>query len=289
MKPMDEEQLLAHVNAALAGDGDALEKLLAALKDPLFQLALRTLGNFADAEDATQEVLVKVMTALSSFERRSSIRTWAFRIALNHLRDFATKRHRTAAQSLDALAAQLEQGISASPNLQPLGDATDPALALEAREIGLHCVQGILMHLDLEQRTAYVLCEVFDFDTRTAARVLGITEAAFRQRLSRARRRLEDFMSAHCGLINADAPCTCVRQAQAVRHARNGKPLTIRFAHGDDPSALAKIHAARAELSRLQRIALVFRTTPEWSAPDGMLAKVRDLLGSSPLFSGRLQ
>src|SRR3972149_6005176 len=90
-KPLHENQLMEYVDAAIAGNVDALEHLLIALKDPLFRLALRMLGNFADAEDATQEVLIKITTALSAFERRSSIRTWAFRVAVNHLRDLARR------------------------------------------------------------------------------------------------------------------------------------------------------------------------------------------------------
>lgn len=279
-----DDVLLAQVDAALAGDADALEQLLRALKDPLFRLALRVLGNFADAEDATQEVLVKIMTGLSSFERRSALRTWAFRIALNHLHDVAASRERIAAQSFDALAAQLEQGIALTPDFNPSSKATDPALAAEAREIGLHCTQAILLHLDLDQRAAYVLCEVFDLDTRTAARVVGVREATFRQRLSRAKRRLAAFMGAKCGLVNADAACTCERQAHAVRTLRKGRPLSINFARGDRPGAAGEIERARHELSRLHRIGLVFRTSPDWEAPDALLAKVRDALRSSPLF-----
>ncbi len=75
----------------MAGDADALEELLRSLKDPLFRLALRIPGNVADAEDATREVLMKITTALGSFELRS-IRTWAFRIAASHATDMALAR-----------------------------------------------------------------------------------------------------------------------------------------------------------------------------------------------------
>ena len=284
MTGTDEEDLLAQADAALAGDAVALERLLTALKDPLFRLALRLLGNFADAEDATQEILVKIMTALASFERRSSIRTWAYRIALNHLRDIAASRHVAAARSFEPLTEQLEQGIAATPHFTPSAKSTDPALQLEAREIQLHCTQGILMHLDVDQRVAYVLCEVFDLDTHTAAQVLGISDAAFRQRLSRARRRLEAFMAPHCGLISSQARCTCERQAKALRLARGGRPIPIKFARGEAPPSRAEIERAGAELSRLQRIAVAFRDAPTWKAPDTLLESVRATLRTSPLF-----
>ena len=75
----------ALIDAALAGDEKALGKLLASVQDQVFNLALRMLGTVPDAEDATQEVLVKACTRLSGFRRESAFSTWVFRIALNHL------------------------------------------------------------------------------------------------------------------------------------------------------------------------------------------------------------
>jgi RNA polymerase sigma factor (sigma-70 family) len=281
VKSLDDAALIECLDAALGGEADALETLLAALKDPLFRLALRTLGNFTDAEDATQEILIKIMTALSTFQRRSSLRTWAFRIAINHLHDIAARR-RPPTESFDAIAAQLEKGFAVTADFTQHASA-DPLLELEAREVGLHCTQGILMRLDIEQRLAYVLSEVFDFDTKTAAQILGISDAAYRQRLSRGRRELDAFMGERCGLVNANARCSCARQAEASRRVRGGRPVPIKFTRGDDPQAFKKIEQARTELSRLQRIAVVFRTSPEWSAPDTLLHNVRRVLNSSPL------
>lgn len=283
MPTSDDRLLRDYADAAVKGDAAALEHLLAALKDPLFRLALRTLGNFADAEDATQEILVKVMTALAAFEHRSAITTWAYRIAVNHLRDVAAGRKTSAAVSFDALAAQLEKGIALTPDFRSTPHAPDPALELEAREIGLHCLQGMLLCLDVDQRTAYVLTDVFDFDTATAAQIAGINEAAYRQRLSRARRALEHFMGTQCGLVDDAAPCRCERQAQASRHIRGGRPMALKFARGDVSASQAAVTEARAELVRLQRIALLFRASPAWSAPATMLANVRRLLQGSAL------
>jgi RNA polymerase sigma factor (sigma-70 family) len=279
----EDGDLIACVDAALAGDARSLEVLLIALKDPLFRLALRTLGNFADAEDATQEILVKIMTALASFERRSSLRTWAFRIAINHLRDVAAQRQRTAAKSLDEVAAALEHGLAITTDLAGAGTSADPALELEAREVGLHCLQGILMCLDVDQRLALVLSDVFLLDARSAARILDIDGATYRQRLSRARRRHAAFLHGNCGLVNPAARCTCRRQARALRR-RRGKALVLNFARGDDPNALRRLEDARVELSRLRRVALVLRDAPAWSAPEKILDDVRRVLSASPLF-----
>lgn len=77
----DQERLL--VEASLAGNSDALAELLTSVKDSVFNLSLRMLGNVFDAEDATQEILLKAMTNLSSFKQYSRFSTWVYRIAIN--------------------------------------------------------------------------------------------------------------------------------------------------------------------------------------------------------------
>src|SRR6202166_356636 len=73
------------VQRARAGDRDALEALIKRHQGWIYNIAVRMLYHPQDAEDATQEILVKVLTRLSSFEGRSSFRTWLYRVAFNHL------------------------------------------------------------------------------------------------------------------------------------------------------------------------------------------------------------
>src|SRR5262249_26323368 len=71
--------------AAAAGEVDAADALARALLDDVYRLAVRMLWHPEDAEDATQEIMLKVLTHLSEFRRESALRTWVFRIAVNHL------------------------------------------------------------------------------------------------------------------------------------------------------------------------------------------------------------
>ena len=73
------------VERAKEGDQNALEELVRHIQDPVYGLALRMLSHPADAEDATQEILVKVVTHLVSFRQESAFTTWVYRIASNHL------------------------------------------------------------------------------------------------------------------------------------------------------------------------------------------------------------
>ena len=86
MNKKTNEELQAFVDKATAGDKKALETLVAGVQDMVFNLSLRMLGTFADAEDATQDILLKMITHLSTFRGESAFTTWVFRIAVNHLK-----------------------------------------------------------------------------------------------------------------------------------------------------------------------------------------------------------
>ena len=197
----------ALIDAALAGDEKALGKLLASVQDQVFNLALRMLGTVPDAEDATQEVLVKACTRLSGFRRESAFSTWVFRIALNHL---ATYRKGLFAQrpvSFDVYGEDIASGRER--DVPDLAGGADRSL-LE-RELKVSCMHGMLQCLDVEGRSAFVLGTMFKMDSRAAADALGITPEAYRQRLSRARKTVAEFLGAYCQHGGAET-CSCERR-----------------------------------------------------------------------------
>jgi Sigma-70 region 2 len=85
--PADEEL----VSSALAGDKDSLEALVRRHQSWVFNISLRMLWRRDQAEDATQEILIKVVTKLSTFKGQSKFRTWLYRIAFNHLLNVDTE------------------------------------------------------------------------------------------------------------------------------------------------------------------------------------------------------
>src|SRR5688572_30443945 len=91
----DDQALVAR---AQAGDRSALEALVGRHQTWIYNIAVRMLGHPQDAEDATQEILIKALTRLSSFEGRSRFRTWVYRIAVNHVLNM--KRGRLEPESL---------------------------------------------------------------------------------------------------------------------------------------------------------------------------------------------
>ena len=262
--------------ARRAGDGDrpALEELVAAVRDDVYGLAMRMLWHPADAEDATQEILVKLVTGLSSFRGNSSFRTWSYRVAANHLLTTRKRRMEVAALSFEEFAADLADGLDAP--YDPRG--VDEHLLEEEVKIG--CTQGMLLCLDREHRLAYVLGEVFELPSEQAADVLGIAPPAYRKRLSRARARLQTFMRGHCGLVDPANPCRCSRRVgRAIELGRLNREELLFAGH----ARRRELEQPLAEMERLQDAAVVFRSHPAYQAPESIAAWLSELIGSSRL------
>ena len=271
----------ATLRAATGGDLAALDVVLLAIQPGVYNLAVRVLGNRDDAADAAQEILLKVVTHLSSFRAESAFSTWVWRVAHNHLMTARTRSAEMPEVSLEGLAERLGLGLDFADQLaarQSGPTALTPQDKLEARQVALACTQTMLMALDREQRLIYLLGAVFDLASKDAAAVVGISPEAYRQRLSRTRARMDSFMGQTCGLANAVAPCTCERQLPAVRHARQA-------GHGEKPKVIA-IHLTEmrqaeqhfAAFSRLSDAAAVLRGHPSYQAPETMRSAIRAVL-----------
>lgn len=135
----------------------------------------------------------------------------------------------------------------------------------------------MLMALDRGDRLAYVLDTVFDLPSAMAAEVVGVTPAAYRQRLSRSRARLAAFTGSRCGLVSETAACRCDRQLPAVRHRQQqGRGVT-----GTVVSITPEPAYAEREFDAFVRVsdaAALFRGHPEAAVPDAMLAAIRAVL-----------
>ena len=205
-KPTSEEQA-SLVDQAIAGDQSALEELLGSVNDLVFNLSLRFLGTVCDAEDATQEIVVKIMTHLSTFRKESAFSTWVYRIAVNHLKDCCTHRFANAPFSFEMYGADICD--KRALEVPDLAEGIDKGLL--ARELKLSCTNVMLQCLDADTRCAYVLGTMFKVNSATAADILGTTPEAYRQRLSRARKTVAEFLAAYCQHGGSNA-CSCARR-----------------------------------------------------------------------------
>lgn len=214
MSPFTSHEDPAIVAAAQRGDRDALTELVARHRPWIFNIALRMLGERGAAEDATQDILIKVLRRIGSFEGRSSFRTWLYRVAFHHLLNQKRSQFEQNITDFDEFAASLE----AAPNLG-MDDIPEQERRLLVEEGKTACMTGMLLCLNREQRLAYLLGSIFDLSDTQAAGVLDIPPATYRKRLQRARADLHNFMHNHCGLINESNPCRCARKTRAFIEA----------------------------------------------------------------------
>jgi hypothetical protein len=201
-------------------------------------------------------------------------------VAHNHLLSARTAAAEAPTLSLDALAEKLDAGLEVAERLthaQGGPRALTPQDKLEARQVALSCTQSMLMTLGREDRLVYVLDTLFDLSSTVAAEVVGVTAAAYRQRLSRTRARLTAFTGTHCGLASETAACRCERQLPALRQLRQPGNLAGRAVV---PIQL-EAHEAEREFDAFVRVgdaAALFRAQPEATAPGAMLAAIRAVL-----------
>jgi RNA polymerase sigma factor (sigma-70 family) len=214
------------VGRARSGDRGALEDLVCEHQGWIYNIALRMLFHPQDAEDATQEILVKAVTRLSSFEERSSFRTWLYRIVVNHVLNMKRGRVEDPAVEFRMYGEELDK----TPDLDPPDPkAASPDANLLVSEAMLACTSGMLLCFDRAQRLAYILGAIFGLSDTVAAEVLEISPENFRQRLARARRDLRNFMNDKCGLVNPANPCRCAKKTRGFIEAGHVDPKNLLF------------------------------------------------------------
>jgi RNA polymerase sigma factor (sigma-70 family) len=259
----DDQELIKQVQN---GKREALETLITRHQRWIYNIVLRMLYHPHDAEDATQEILIKLITRLSSFEARSSFRTWLYRIVVNHVLNM--KRGRV--EEANWTFAKYGDGLKSAPDEELPDPNSVPAdLKMLVDEARIGCTSGMLLCLDREQRLIYILGEIFGVTNSIGAELMDISRDNFRQKLSRARRDLHNFMQNQCGLINKANPCRCAKKTRAFMQAGYIDPRNLLFAkeHVTHVREVAeKRHEDIASLD--EAYAEIHRDHPFHEAPD---------------------
>ncbi len=268
------------VRQAKQGDKQALDGLIRAVQDKIYGLSIRMLCHPADAEDATQEILVKIVTHLSDFRQESAFSTWAYRIACNHLLTTHKRRAERREVTFEECEAQGNAGMAAALS----NSAPEPEQSLLAQEVMMSCVHVLLICLDRELRLAYILGELFEVSGEQGAFILDTTPAAFRKRLSRARALLRDHMQENCGLVNWSNSCQCARVVAYAIDTKIIDSKRLPFARHPRLDSRGSITQAQlAEISVIERVAALFRSLPEYAAPDKFANGLKELIESGTI------
>lgn len=211
----NEKEINIIIDHAVNGDREALEKIVLEVKDFVFNLSLRMLGTIADAEDASQEILIKIITNLSMFKMNSKFETWVYRIATNYLIDY--KKSMFAQYPLDFdyyandLKFQSDQGTADTFN-------ENERIKL-SEELKLSCTNVMLQCLTPLNRCVFIMGTMFNLNSQWSSEILGLTPQSYRQRLSRSRKSMQEFLLKNCE--HAGGACRCNRRVEyAVQNSR---------------------------------------------------------------------
>ena len=258
------------------GSQSALEKLVLRHQAWIYNIALRMVFHPHDAEEVTQEVLIKAITRLSTFNGESKFRTWLYRIAVNHVLNMKRRGGEVEKQTFSSYA----DAINATPDL----DLPDPKsvpveVPLLVEEAKISCTTGMLLCLDRHQRLVFVLGEIFGVTDTVGSDILEITPDSFRQSLSRARRDLYQFMNNQCGLVNSANPCRCPKKTKGFIDAGHVDPSNMKFAlpHVNMIRNVAIDTYVRIEGLLEQQYAALFREHP-FAEPKDQILWLRRML-----------
>ena len=166
------------VEAARRGDKQAFSQLVQAYQRPVYNLTYRMLGNSEEAEDAAQETFLRAYARLGQYDPQMKFSTWVFSIANHHCIDRLRKRRAT------------HISIDDNPVLENLQEDTpQPEHQALEREQSIE-LQGLINLLEPEYRTPLVLRYWEEMSYEEIAEAMGVTVAAVKSRLFRARQQL---------------------------------------------------------------------------------------------------
>lgn len=271
------------VAKAVGGDRKALEALLGRHQPWIYNLAFRMTMVPQDAEDVTQEVLVKVLTKLGTYDpEKGAFRTWLYRIVTNHVLNMKARGYESHITDFDTYYSF----VDTVPDQEP-DDTPETALVVEDLKIG--CVLGTLLCLDRQQRVAFILAIGFGATDRVGSEVLGISKDAFRKQLSRARERLRQFMSGKCGLVNPEAPCRCRKKVKTFIDSGAYKVDALNYLTPERPAMKEIVERVKERFNEEMGGAIddLFRDHPFYAGVDAVpvLQEILDEPGFDDIFA----
>ncbi len=210
------------VAKALSGDAQTLTELIRRHQAWIYNIALRMVFDPSDAQDITQEILIKIITKLATYNsKKAAFRTWLYHIVANHVFDMKKKKYEGLVTSFEDYYDHTQ-----FPNENP---EAYPGYKMLIEETEIGCYVGSLLCFDRKQRLVFILGTIFNVDDALGSEIIGISKSNFRQILSRSRKKLHNFVSQNCGLLNEKNPCHC--STKLLGHIKAGwlKPDKIIF------------------------------------------------------------
>ncbi len=182
------------LKALQAGDPEEFSRLVDAYSSKIYRLATKMLNQQQDAEDVLQETFLKAYRGLKSFDGRSKISTWLFRIATNEALMVIRRKH----PEVVSIDEPIETEEGEQEPVQIVDWCCLPEQELLSEE-SRERLDAAVQKLPERLKVVFLLRDINDLSTHETAEVLGLTDTAVKTRLSRARLRLREELSAYFG------------------------------------------------------------------------------------------
>ena len=264
------------IDLAVNGDKSALESLIMSVQDLIFNLSVRMLGSIQDAEDATQEIIIRIITHLSGFREESAFSTWVYRIAVNYLLNYKKSMFAQHPLSFEFYGEDIDAGyIENNPEL--LHNVDEGILA---EELKMSCTNVMLQCFDAESRCIYILGTMFRIDSKIAGEILNLSPEAFRKKLSRIRKKMADFLKTYCGL--ADGMCNCQKRVGYAVNSHRLNPLNLEYSRLEklDDRIMADFTDS---MEQMDSLSLLFSNMPKYKTSQNAKDFIINLLNSKEM------
>jgi len=182
------------IEALRAGDRAEFALLMDAYSTPIYRLGLKMLGNAQDAEDILQNTFLNALTHLSSFEGRSSISTWLYRIAANEAL-MLIRRGKSNVNIEDLQSENSDDVIMPETFIDWTILPENELLSVEAK----NALDTAIKKLPESLRVVFILRDMEEISIKETAEILNLTEVNVKTRLLRARMALREGLSAYYG------------------------------------------------------------------------------------------
>tara|TARA_R110000765_G_scaffold426726_1_gene543780 strand:+ start:3317 stop:4117 length:801 start_codon:yes stop_codon:yes gene_type:complete len=255
-----EEQL---IKDSLAGNKKSLEKLIKSIEGLVYNLSLRFLWNKADAEDATQEILIKIITNLSKFNGKSKLDTWIYRVSTNYLINLKKSTFEKHPMSFSSFSEELNM------IKEPVSYDLPDKYLLE-KEMKTGCTLAMLQCLSRDLRIVFILGSVLKIKSNISSEILEITPANFRKRLEKSRKLIDSFMNSNCGVYNPKNPCRC--------NSKINKALACKRIVKNDLSFVSDVEVYKDEMEELNSMTGIYENHGKFKSKSNFYNEITEIV-----------
>lgn len=253
------------INAALSGDQGALERLILRHQAWIYNIALKMVMDPDDASDVTQEILIKIITRLSSYDpAKGSFRTWLYRIVKNHVITMKQKPHEKR------LSSSMDEFFSYIMEIPDDRTFNHPEYHMLLEESKINCMGGMLLCFNRTERMAFILGDIFNVTDAVGSEIMEVSRSNFRKILSRSRKKLFHYMNEYCGFMNDGNPCKCEHKWRVLIERGVINPDNLKYCNTTAKPISTVIENKMNDFMNIyhEQFLKLFREQPFYDAPD---------------------